>query len=209
MQSLQVREETAVFSPLLRQYTLEEFWALPDPEDRSHYELIGGFLFMVPPPDEPHGSVDAWLAASLHGHLASHNIIGQVHHPREPIYTDVSYVEPDMMYVSNELRERMGRRKRTSADIVFEYSSKSTVVYDRTTKADTYLALGVRELWLVDSDAGTIEVRYATLHKGKPAWEAWVFSSGDFAESRVLPGWKVSVDELFEGLTTSRQRENG
>src|SRR6266571_1483878 len=37
------------FSPLLRRYTLEEFWDLPEPEDRAHYELIGGYLFMVPP----------------------------------------------------------------------------------------------------------------------------------------------------------------
>lgn len=73
-------------------------------------------------------------------------------------------------------------------------------MYDRTTKADTYLALEVRELWLVDSDAVTIEVRYATVHKGRPAWETWIFGSGDIAESRVLPGWKVSVDELFAGL---------
>jgi hypothetical protein len=26
------------FSPLVRQYTLEEFWTLPEPEDRAHYE---------------------------------------------------------------------------------------------------------------------------------------------------------------------------
>ena len=30
------------FSPLAHHYTLEEFWEIPDPEDRSHYELIGG-----------------------------------------------------------------------------------------------------------------------------------------------------------------------
>lgn len=30
------------FSPLLHTYTLEEFWELPDPDDRSHYELALG-----------------------------------------------------------------------------------------------------------------------------------------------------------------------
>ena len=29
------------FSPLSRQYTLEEFWALPEREDHARYELIG------------------------------------------------------------------------------------------------------------------------------------------------------------------------
>ncbi|HKY29102.1 MAG TPA: Uma2 family endonuclease [Pyrinomonadaceae bacterium] len=201
MQTLELREE-AIFSPLLRRYTLEEFWALPDPHNASHYELIGGYLFMVPPPEPPHDDIDARLNKSLMRFLISNDLKGDVHHPQAAIYKEASggtYLEPDMMYVSAELRERM-ERKRTSADIVFEYSSRSTAVYDRTTKADTYLALGVRELWLVDSDAVTIEVRYATTHKGRPAWEAWIFSPGDVAQSRVLPGWKVSVDELFQGL---------
>ena len=66
------------FSPLLRRYTLEEFWALPEPEDRSHYELIGGYLFMVPPPDPPHGSIDARLNKALIKFLLTHEIEGDV-----------------------------------------------------------------------------------------------------------------------------------
>jgi hypothetical protein len=43
-----VKEEVEIdFSPLHRPYTLEEFWSLPEPENRSHYELIGGVLFMA------------------------------------------------------------------------------------------------------------------------------------------------------------------
>lgn len=188
------------FSPLVHRYTLEEFWELPDPGDLSHYELIGGYLYMVPPPDEPHGSIDDRLNKSLVLYLAANDIEGEVRHPREPIYrSDGTYLEPDMMYISKALRQRMGK-KRTSADIVFEYVSRSNAVYDRTTKADTYLALGVRELWLVDPATVTIEVRYAIDHEGKPAWEGWRYSKGDKAESRVLEGWRVSVDELFEGL---------
>jgi Uma2 family endonuclease len=190
------------FSPLLRRYTLEEFWALPEPEDRSHYELIGGYLFMVPPPDPPHGSIDARLNKSLIKFLLTHEIEGDVHHPREPVYRraeGATYLEPDMMYVSTELSSRMGD-KRTSADIVFEYISKSNATYDRTTKADTYLALGVRELRLIDPEAVTIEVRYATLRGDEPAWESARYSTGDEARSRVLDGWQVSVEELFEGL---------
>lgn len=201
MQALETVSEVS-FSPLLHKYTLEEFWTLPDPDDRSHYELIGGFLFMVPPPDPPHGSIDSRLTKSLFQFLLAHEIQGEVHHPREPIYTDLHagiYLEPDMMFVSENLLGRMGR-KRTSADIVFEYLSASNAVYDRTTKADTYLALGVRELWLIDPVTVTIEVRHASESKGKPVWETWIYSEGDLAESRVLAGWQVSVGELFEGL---------
>jgi len=201
MQSVEVTQEP-FFSPLLRRYTLQEFWALAEPEDRYHYDLIGGLLFMVPPPAPPHGSLDARIAASLHHYLQSNSVLGQVHHPREAIYIDEemgTYLEPDMMYVSEALRQQMGQ-KRTSADIVFEYASKSSAVYDRTTKAHTYLALGVRELWIVDSSTMTIEVRHAGIHEGKPTWEVRRYSQADWAESNVLQGWRVSVEELFEGL---------
>jgi Uma2 family endonuclease len=96
---------------------------------------------MVPPPDPPHGDVGSQLTLSLASFLTANGRPGRIYHPREAIYTDDTYVEPDMMYVSNELRAKMGNR-RTSADIVFEYASKSNANYDRTTKAGTYLALG-------------------------------------------------------------------
>ena len=66
MQVLETPKTNSIsFSPLVKQYTLEEFWALPEPEDRARYELIRGCLFMVPPPDWPHGDVDARLNESL------------------------------------------------------------------------------------------------------------------------------------------------
>jgi Uma2 family endonuclease len=190
------------FSPMLRRYTLEEFWALPEPGDRYHYDLIEGVLFMVPPPDPPHGSIDSRLTKSLARFLFENDLEGEILHPREGVYEDIdtaTYLEPDMMYVSEGPAARKGK-KRTSADIVFEYSSKSTANYDRTTKADTYLALGVRELWLIDSDNVFIEVRHARLKEDRPYWEIWRYGRGEFAESEVLSGWRVSVDELFEGL---------
>ncbi|HET8782549.1 MAG TPA: Uma2 family endonuclease [Pyrinomonadaceae bacterium] len=190
------------FSPLLRRYTLEEFWALPEREDRVRYDLIGGYLFMVPPANPPHGDLDARMARALFGFLAQNMIDGDVHHPSEAIWRRAdgsTYLEPDMMYVSRALRAQMGD-KRTSADIVFEYLSRSTSVYDRTTKADTYLALGVRELWLVDPVTKTIEVRHAHHEADGPRWETFIYPQGEQAKSRVLEGWEVSVTELFDGL---------
>jgi Uma2 family endonuclease len=190
------------FSPLSRRYTLEEFWALPRPEDHARYELIGGYLFMVPPPNPPHGDVAANMMQALITFVVENKIKGKVHFPPEAIWKRAkgsTYLEPDMMYVSNALRARVGN-KRTSADIVFEFVSRSTRIYDQTTKADTYLALGVRELWLVNPFTETIEVRYANHDTKKPAWEKWIFPRGYQAKSRVLDGWEVSVDEIFDGL---------
>lgn len=185
-----------------RRYTLEEFWALPEPEDRAHYELIGGYLYMVPPPNPPHGDLAAELARALFRFVDVNKIDGKVHFPQEPVYRRAegsTYLQPDLMYVSNALRERMGS-KRTSADIVFEFLSPSTTVYDRTTKADAYLTLEVRELWLVDPVSMTIEVRHRGEDDETPSWEIIKYAIGEHARSRVLAGWEVPVDEIFKDL---------
>ena len=185
-----------------RRYTLEEFWALPEPEDRAHYELIKGRLYMVPPPQSPHDRVDSRMNRSLVMFLVNNKIDGDVLHPRAAVYRraeDSTYLEPDMMYVSAESRDRMGV-KRTSADIVFEYLSRRTSVYDRTTKADAYLDLEVREMWLVDRVTETVEVRHQSKVDDTPVWEVCIYSQGQHAKSRVLAGWEVSVDELFKDL---------
>lgn len=186
-----------------RRYTLEEFWALPEREDHARYELIGGYLYMVPPPNPPHGDLAAELARVLIRFVDVNNIDGWVHFPREPIYRRLewsTYLEPDLMYVSNALRGVMGST-RTSADIVFEFLSRSTTVYDRTTKADAYLTLDLRELWLVDPVSMTIEVRHRGEVDEKPFWETIKYASGEYAKSRVLDGFEVSVDEIFKEIT--------
>ena len=157
---------------------------------------------MVPPPNPPHGDVASRMLDALMKFRFKHEIKGIVHIPPEPIYIRAegsTYLEPDFMFVSQELRERMGD-KRTSADIVFEFLSRSTKVYDQTIKADTYLALGVRELWLVDPWNAIIEVRYASKKGEMLVWKAIKYARGHVAKSRVLEGFEVSVDELFEGM---------
>ena len=203
MQALETQTSVEVnFSPLTRRYTLEEFWALPEREDRAHYELIGGFLFMVPPPNPPHGDVASRINRAVMAFLLTNNIEGDVLFPREAIYVRAegsTYLEPDMMYVSRELRQKMGA-KRTSADIVFEFMSRSSNIYDRTTKADTYLALGVRELWLVDPWNEVVEVRHASKIGEILVWRIFSYTRGHYAKSRVLAGLEVSVSALFAEL---------
>ena len=158
---------------------------------------------MVPPPNPPHGYVASHMNRFLMRFLDTNKIEGDVLFPREPIYVRAegsTYLEPDLMYVSRELRQEMGT-KRTSADIVFEFMSRSTNIYDRTTKADTYLALGVRELWLVDPSNEIIEVRHASKIGEILVWKILIYSHGQSATSRVLEGFEVPVTDFFAGLS--------
>jgi Uma2 family endonuclease len=96
-------------SPLVKTYTLEEFWSLPDPPDRSKLELIAGVLYMTPPPEYTHDDVVTRLLQLLYAHLAATNDKGKLRVPRAAIWTSArTYLEPDVFYVSAELEQRLG-----------------------------------------------------------------------------------------------------
>jgi Uma2 family endonuclease len=182
-------------SPLVKTYTLEEFWQLPDPPDRSKLELIAGVLYMSPPPGDTNDNVVMRLIRLLPVHLAETGDKGGLYAPRAAIWTSArTYLEPDLFYVSAELAARLGPKRRTTADLVVEVISPGSAIYDRNTKADTYGALGVGELWLVDETAQTVEIRRQT---GEGFDDGKVFSRGEQIESMVFPALKLSVGQLF------------
>jgi Uma2 family endonuclease len=182
-------------SPLIKTYTLEEFWELPDPPDRSKLELIAGVLYMTPPPEETHDNVVARLSRLLSAYLIKRNDRGRLHHPRAAIWTSArTYLEPDLFYVSAELEARLAPKRRTTADLVVEVISPGSAIYDRNTKAETYGALGVRELWLVDETDRTVEVRTQT---GAGFDEGQTFQHGQRIQSSLWPDLQLNVEQLF------------
>ena len=183
-------------SPLVKTYTLEEFWQLPDPPDRSKLELIAGVLYMSPPPEYTHDDVVTRLIRLLTRHLDATGAQGRLYVPRAAIWTTTrTYLEPGLFYVSAELAARLDPKHRDTADLVVEVISPGSAIYDRNTKADTYGALGVRELWLVDETAQTVEVRR---HAGAGFDEGHTFQRGETISSAVFPHLQLHVEHLFE-----------
>jgi Uma2 family endonuclease len=179
-------------SPLVKTYTLHEFWDLPEPPDRSKLELIKGVLYMTPPPGSSHNQTTADLNEQLLSTLKQCGYPGQIFLPRAAIWLDDdTYLEPDLMYISDELKAQMDPTHWTRADIVIEVLSPKTELYDRTTKSDTYQAMGVREMWLVDTDAKEIEVR--SFEAGKTA----VYKRSENLRSEVLPRIVIPISALF------------
>lgn len=179
-------------SPLVKTYTLQEFWDLPAPADRSTLELIKGVLYMSPPPDETHDEVFANLNKQLRRAMDLHGYTGTIYAPRAALWIDDdTYLEPDLMHVSDELKEQMRPGRRTRADLVVEILSPKTALYDRTTKADTYRAMGVREMWLIDVESRDVEVR--SFESDKTA----VYAIGGVVRSEVLPKIEIPVSALF------------
>jgi Uma2 family endonuclease len=187
-------------SPLVKTYTLEEFWQLPEPPRRYKQELIRGVLYMSPPPDEhTHDPVTSQLIRLFVGELIRLGDPGRFFAPRSGIWTYYpdTWLEPDLFYLSNESLAQFKGKPRASADIVIEVLSPGSADYDRTTKADSYAALGVKELWLVDHVTRAVEVRYSG---GKRWAESRVFREGEQVVSRVLPDLQIKVADIFAGL---------
>ncbi|HWS88627.1 MAG TPA: Uma2 family endonuclease [Pyrinomonadaceae bacterium] len=182
-------------SPLVKTYTLEEFWQLPDPPDRSKLELIAGVLYMTPPPEHTHDDVVTRLNRALTTHLIETNDRGKLYVPRAAIWTSArTYLEPDLFYVSAELAARLDPEHRDTADLVVEVISPGSAIYDRNTKAETYAALAVRELWLIDEAEQTVEVRRQT---GGVFDEGRTFGRGESVESIIFPILRLPVEKLF------------
>jgi len=179
-------------SPLVKTYTLEELWDLPEPSDHSKLELIRGVLYMTPPPSESHDDACGNLSRELQRALDRCGYRGTIYIPRAALWIDDdTYLEPDLMYVSDELKAQMKPQHRTRADIVVEIISPSNANYDRRTKSDTYRAMGVRELWLVDTETKAVDVR--SFEAGTSASYALTGT----LRSAVLSRIEIPVSTLF------------
>jgi len=182
-------------SPLVKTYTLEEFWELPEPPDHSKLELIAGVLYMTPPPGYKHDGAVSRLIRLLSEYLLKTSDKGTLYVPRAAIWTSPNtYLEPDLFYVSAETEARLVPDKRSTADLVVEVISPGSAIYDRNTKADTYAALGVKELWLIDESAHTVEVR---LLKENAYERTDLLEGHDVAASTVLEKFAFKVGDLF------------
>lgn len=185
-------------SPLIKTYTLEEFWELPEPPDHSKLELIAGVLYMTPPPGYLHNNAASRLGEILHEYRIASGDKGKIYFPRTGVMRGPnSWLEPDLFYVAaetNAYRDPNYPQYLTTADLVIEIISPSSAIYDRNTKADTYAALAVKELWLVDEASGIIELR--TL-EGDRYGLSVVLERDDQLKSTVFKGLEFRVGDVF------------
>jgi Uma2 family endonuclease len=123
---------------------------------------------------------------------------GRLYVPRAGIMRRPNtWLEPDLFYVAAGTDARLDSiypDYMTTADLVIEVISPTSAIYDRNTKADTYAALGVKELWLVDETAGIIEVRVLQGNRYAPSL---VLEGDDEFKSTVFADFKIRVDSVF------------
>lgn len=138
----------------LRRFTVDEVERFPPDENR--YELLDGVLFVTPAPGPLHEELVLRLCRLLARHL---DPWPEVHlAPRsEVVLRPDCRMEPDLLvYRADSLPSAW-------TDVVdrwlaVEIASPSTRAYDREYKLHGYLALGIREVWLVDPRERTVSI---------------------------------------------------
>ena len=175
-------------------FTYEDYKNLPESETKR-YELLGGELMMVPAPTWFHQSISASLFKWL-VRFVEEKALGEVRFaPLDVVLSETDVVQPDLLYLSRE-RLKLVREGvvQGAPDLVVEIFSPATAQRDRTLKRTLYARSGVKEYWVVDPDAQTIEV----LTLGARGYKrAGLYTREQVLESPLLAGLKFSLAEVF------------
>lgn len=175
-------------------WNYETYAAIPD--DGRRYEVINGVLYMTPAPNIAHQSAAIEIGTYLTIHI-QHAGLGRV--LAAPFDVELksggSVVQPDVLVVLNANRGIIGPGRIIGApDLVVEIASPSTAGYDRRTKQDAYAAAGVREYWIADPIAQTVEL---LMLEGNEFRSQGVFQGQALLPSRVIEAFPVPVEQFF------------
>lgn len=164
------------------------------PETNQPTELWDGEIVVSPSPSFFHQEIVVRFHDALRAWVAEHRLGKTGLAPLDMILTSRRVVQPDVFFVSNERMGILSDRLRGAPDLVVEVLSPDSRRRDRIDKRDLYEQHGVREYWLVDPEAQTVEVLF--LERGEYQL-AGRWRPGEQAVSRLLPGFEVPVGGLF------------
>lgn len=172
------------------QYTVDDLDRFP--QDGNRYELLDGVLLVTPAPSQLHQLVASRLQAELSialqkpGHA---RVVG----PGAVVYMPRTQLEPDILVFSAEFPATAHWKSISGHWLAVEVLSQGSRLYDREFKRDAYLALGVREVWLVDLRDKVIE---ASTMPGLPRRVSDVLRWASPAGVDVV----VQLEEIFAGV---------
>jgi Uma2 family endonuclease len=176
--------------PLL---TVAEYKNLPETGPR--YQLIEGDLYMAPAPNRFHQDISRNLQGALDRYLEA-NPIGVLYNAPFDVYlTNTNVFQPDLIVVLNPNRFILSDAGAESPpDFVVEILSPKTRQLDLINKKRVYARLGVKELWIIDPEAGTVAVH---LFEQNPVDPVNFWTAADTATTPLLPGFSIKVAAIF------------
>jgi Uma2 family endonuclease len=178
-------------------FTYEDYKSLPESETKR-YELLGGELVMVPSPSTYHQRISRRLEFILQSFVQERGLGEVFYAPLDVVLgegEEREVVQPDIFFIS---RERFGiiaeEEIRGAPDLVVEITSPATAQRDRTYKKTLYARHGVKEYWIVDPEAKTIDV-YTLGERGFELVRT--YKADEILKSPLLEGLEVPLGEVF------------
>jgi Uma2 family endonuclease len=118
--------------------------------------VLAGTLLVTPSPGSAHQGVAVRLTALFATHILGRRLV--LFSPGVVTLPPLTQLEPDLLVVPPRFVPGTSWAEIAEHWLAVEIVSRSSRVYDREFKRDAYLALGVREVWLVDVRDRSIEV---------------------------------------------------
>ncbi len=174
-------------------WSVEQYLRLTD-QTNWLIELTDGRIEVLPMPTENHQAILEWLFFALREFIEHRG--GKVRFaPLRLLVGDGRFREPDIMLVRDAHDPRRQNRYWLGADLVVEVVSEDNPERDLTTKRDDYAGAAIPEYWIIDPLNETITV--LELQANRYA-EYGVFSREGQASSKLLEGFSVNVNEVFD-----------
>ena len=173
-------------------FTVKDYMSTPNDK---RYQLLDGEMIVMPSPTSRHQTIVMNIAFVLH-QFVSEGSLGRVWFaPLDVVLSNHDVAQPDILFVSNSRSAIITEANVQGApDLLVEILSPGTAEYDRGYKQALYGSHGVREYWLVDPDAETVEV--LTLGDQGLAPLA-TYRRGGMIDSPLLDGLALEMDLVF------------
>jgi Uma2 family endonuclease len=170
------------------------------PPDGMRHEIIRGEHVVNATPNLKHQFVSRNLEFILHAFVRAHRLGEVLDSPVGVVFPNGEVFDPDIVFVSNEHRARLGEKRIEGApDLVVEILSESTRRTDEITKRATYEEFGVTEYWIIDTYAESVKV-YRRSDSGAFAHSVLVTAAEDRTlTTPLLPGLTIDLAEVFDG----------
>jgi len=166
-------------------------------DDGQKAEFINGEIIVHSPDKLKHVEVRLRLTNLLHNFVATHDL-GLVGDEKLLVCLTRNDYMPDVVFYLEERAATLqpDQSRFPAPDFVAEVLSASTRRRDRGVKFEDYAAHGVREYWLLDPDARTVE-KFCLNPLGRYALEKKA-GGDEEVRSTLLPGFKAPASAFFD-----------
>lgn len=174
-----------------RKLTYADYAKIPD--DGFRHEIVEGEEFMTPAPNPDHQAAVSRIDRLL-GNAVDAGKLGRLFvAPTDVLLSPNDIVQPDLFFIAESGVSIIGSKNIQGApDLAIEVSSPSTSALDRGRKLQLYERSGVREYWIVDLSARTVEI-----HEFGSPRRTRVYREEQSFESVVLPRLTVPVSKIL------------